>query len=522
MAAVKASDKIISMEEAVNLVKDGDTIWINSFGAVASPVNLNMGLTKRFRETGHPRHLSVYSAFSFSDWEPDSDVEGYICEGAADRVVIGFFGTLKRTCQAIMDNKIEGYNLPGGVMSHMIRAGAMGWDHLLTKVGLNLFVDPKYGQYKLNEKSKLDLVRRVTTGNGVEALSYDIPKVDIAFLKATYADERGNISFQNEGASVDALSVAQAAHRNGGKVIVQVMRLVNRHMPPRQVEIPSALVDAVVICPEQQQLTTLDGYFDYLCGNYVPTGNILKACREEIREHIGATSARNDLHKAIAKRAYHELVDGEIVNIGIGIPELIADEVLANDRIDAVHLSVEAGSTGGFPLGGRGFGCAIGPDTILDMARQFDFYEGGGLDACFIGALEIDKNGNVNGHYTKGKLSGIGGFANISQTTKKVVFCCTFSAKGLKGTFDGKEVHITQEGSIKKFVPELKAMGFSEANAKENRQTVMYITERCVFVLGEDGLVLTEIAPGIDLHKDILDQLEFDVKVADELKLMEF
>jgi len=514
--------KIMTMEDAVNLVKDGDTIWINSFSAVASPVNLNKALTERFRKTGHPVHLSVYSPFSFSDWKEDSDVEGYICEGGADRVVVGFFGTLKRTSQAIMDNKIEGYNIPGGVMSHMIRAAAMGWSYLFSKIGLNLFVDPVNDQYKLNARSKEDLVRHVVSANGVEGLSYKIPQVNIAFIKATYADERGNISFQNEAGSIDALSVAQATHRNGGKVIVQVRGLVNHHMNPHNAEVPAALVDAVVICPEQQQLTTLDGYTDYICGNYVPGGRILRACCEDIKERIGATSARNELHKAIAKRAYHELKIGQIVNIGIGIPELIAEEVLEHNQLEDIHLSVETGMTGGFPLGGRGFGCAISPDTILDMARQFDFYEGGGLDAAFIGALEIDQKGNVNGHYAPGKLSGIGGFANISQATKKVVFCCTFSAKGLSGTFDGKEVHILQEGSVKKFIPTLEAIGFSEKNAHANNQDIMYITERCVFVLGKDGLVLTEIAPGIDLHKDILDQLDFKVEVSDHLKLMEF
>ena len=516
-------NKIMSMEDAINLVKDGDTIWINSFAAVASPVNLNMALTDRFRKTGTPCHLSVYSPFSFSNWQTDSDVEGYICEGAVDKVVVGFFGSMVRTSRAIMNNEIEGYNLPGGVMSHMIRAAAMGWENLFSKTGLNLFVDPAvYDQYKLNERSKEELVRHVTSSAGNEGLLYKIPKVDIAFLKASYSDERGNISFQNEAGCIDALSVAQATHRNGGKVIVQVNRLVNRHMPPRAVEVPSALVDAVVVCPEQKQLTNLEGYYDYICGKYVPTGNILKACREEIRSRIGATSKRNDLHKAIAKRAYHELRVEQIVNIGIGIPELIAEEVLEHNQLDEIHLSVEAGQTGGFPLGGKGFGCSIGPDTILDMARQFDFYEGGGLDACFVGALQIDSRGNVNGHYTKGKLSGIGGLANISQATKKVVFCCTFSAKGLVGTFDGKHIHIEQEGSIKKFVKQVDAVSFSVKNVHANKQEVMYITERCVFRLGENGLILTEIAPGIDLHKDILDQLDFDIEISPDLRMMEF
>jgi len=515
-------DKLMTMEDAIALVRDGDTIWINSFSAVASPVDLNTALTKRFRATGHPVHLSVYSPFSFSDWREDSDVEGYICEGAADRVVVGFFGTLRRTNKAILDNKLEGYNLPGGVMSHMIRAGAMGWDNLFSKIGLNLFVDPVYDQYKLNARSREDLVRHVVSATGVEGLSYKIPKVNIAFLKASCADRRGNISFRNEGGSIDALSVAQATHRNGGKVIVQVREVVDRHMAPRTVEIPAALVDAVVLCPEQKQLTTLDGYYDYICGNYVPSGRILRACCDEIRERIGATSARSVLHRAIAKRAFHELKTGQIVNIGIGIPELIAEEVLDHDLLDDIHLSVETGMTGGFPLGGRGFGCSISPDTILDMARQFDFYEGGGLDAAFIGALQIDALGNVNGHQTEGKLSGIGGFANISQATKKVVFCCTFTVKGLEGSFDGREVHITREGRVKKFVPRVSALSFSEKNAHANGQDIMYITERCVFVLGAHGLVLTEVAPGIDLQRDILDLLDFDVEIAEDLKPMEF
>lgn len=515
-------NKIISLQEAANLVKDGDVIWINSFSAIASPVDLNKALTQRFRETGSPKHLSVYSPFSFSDYEENSDVEGYICEGAVDRCVIGFFGSLTRTSQAIMNNEIEGYNLPGGVMSHMIRAAARGETYLMTKTGLNLFVDPDYGGYKLNEKSKMDLVKKAQAVDGETKLCYKIPKINVAFLKASLADVHGNISFETEAASIDALSVAQACHRNGGKVIVQVLHTISRHMEPKNVQIPSALVDAIVVCPNQQQLTGMEGYYDYICGKYVPSRNILKAATFDIMKHIKATSARNELHYAIARRAYLELVDNTIVNIGIGIPELICEEVLKNDRTDLIHLSVESGHTGGMPLGGRGFGVVIGPDSMMDMARQFDFYEGGGLDMCCIGALEVDRYGNVNGHYTKGKLSGIGGFANISQATKKVVFCLTFNAKGLKGSFDGQKVTIEQEGSISKFVPEVAAKGFSVQNAYANNQDIMYVTERCVFRLTKEGLTLTEIAPGIDLQTQILDQLDFEVCVAKDLKVMEF
>ena len=514
-------NKIISMEEAMDLIKDGDTIWVNSFGGCASPVDLNKAITYRYRATGHPKHLTVYSSFSFAEWREDSDVEGYICEGGADCVVIGFFGSLYGTAKAIQENRLEGYNLPGGVMSHMIRAAACGQKRLFTKIGLNLFVDPRMGQYRLNERSKRTLVHLAGEGEDM-GLVYDSPEVNVALLKATYADERGNISFENEAASVDCLSVAQATHRNGGKVIVQVARIVNNHMLPRSVNVPSALVDAVVVVPGQKQLTAMDGFYDYICGKYVPTGNILRACRDEIVQKIGETSHRTSLHKAIAKRAFHELQEGQIANIGIGIPELIAQEVLDRGMLDKVHLSVESGHTGGLPLGGKGFGCSIGPDTMMDMARQFDFYEGGGLDICFIGTLQVDAKGNVNGHQAPGKLSGIGGFANISQTTKKVVFCMTFTSGGLEGSFDGEKVTITKEGRIQKFQKEIPTRSFAVENAYAIHQEVMYVTERCVFRLTDEGLELTEIAPGVDLEKDILSQMPFRPKIAEELKLMEF
>ncbi len=511
----------LTLDEAAALIRDGDTIWINAFSALSSPVDLNRAITYRFRRTGRPRHLSVYSSFSFGDWLIPSDVEGYICEGAADRVVAGFFGSMPNVAAAIMENRIEGYNLPGGIMSHMIRAAAKGSRQLFSRIGLNLFVDPRIGQYRLNERSTQVLVE-LGEEAGESGLLYKIPKVDVALLKASYCDERGNISFFEEGASIDALSVAQATHRNGGKVIVQVQRVERRRMPPRTVNVPAAMVDAIVICPDQQQLTGMPGYYDYICGNYVPTGKVLHACRDQMRSLIGQVSARNELHRVIARRAFREIRAGQIVNVGIGIPELIADEVLSRDMLDDIHLSVESGHTGGYPLGGKAFGAAISPDTMMDMARQFDFYEGGGLDICFIGALEADKHGNVNGHYTRGKLSGIGGFANITQTTKKVVFCFTFSAKGLTGTVTDGAVRIDQEGSIVKITDEVSALSFSAENARRNGQEVLYITERCVFRLGERGLVLTEIAPGTDLQRDILDRLSFVPEIDPELGVMAF
>ena len=513
-------DKLKTLGEAAALISDGDTIWINAFSAIASPTDLNRAIGRRFRETGHPRNLTVYSSFSFGDWNDPSEVEAYICEGAVDCIVGGFFGSMKSVANAITSNRIEGYNLPGGVMSHMIRAAAKGSTQLFSRIGLNLFVDPRIGQYRLNQRSKRDLVSLGEEG-GVPGLIYKIPHIDVALLKASCSDTRGNISFMDEGASIDALSAAQAAHRSGGKVIVQVQRVIRSRIPPTSVTIPAALVDAIVICEDQPQLTNIEGYFDYISGKYVPTGKVFEACRDQIRNAMGQRTVRSDLHRAIARRAFREIRPGQIVNVGIGIPELIADEVLAAGLIEDVHLSVESGHTGGYPLGGTAFGAVVGADTMMDMARQFDFYEGGGLDIAFIGALQVDKHGNVNGHYAKGKLSGIGGFANITQTTKKVVFCCSFSAKGLSGSFDGGTMRITREGDIVKLVPQVDALSFNAENSRAMAQEVLYVTERCVFTLGHDGLVLTEVAPGVDLQRDILDRLDFTPEISPELKIMD-
>jgi propionate CoA-transferase len=352
----------------------------------------------------------------------------------------------------------------------------------------------------------------------MEMLVYKVPKIDVALIKGSSADIYGNISFEDECATVDALSTAQAAKVNGGKVIVQVARVEHRHKRPRDVIIPGMMVDAIVLCPEQKQISTISGYNASLSGDIYVRENEMNTWAKVLQDSMDMDGkGRSRAHHIIGDRAFRELKEGQVVNIGIGIPELVAAAALREGMLSKIYLTVESGAIGGLPASGTAFGAAIGADIIMDMAQQFDFYDGGGLDICFIGALEVDKDGNVNGHYSEGKLSGIGGFANITQTSKKVVFCLTFSAMGLQVSTDEDGFKIITEGKIPKFVEKVQNISFSSKNAIKNNQEVLYVTERCVFKLTDKGLMIVEVAKGIYMQKDIIDKLPFEVLVSDRI-----
>lgn len=512
-------NKVMSMDEAIAMIKDGDTIWINAFLALANPKELGAALTARFRESGYPQHLEVFCSAGFGDWTKDSAVEGYIVDGAVDRLVLGHFSSMPDTSEKIKKNEVEAYNLPLGVMSHMIRAAASRKNSLRSKIGLNLYVDPRNGGSGMNQKSQFEWAQLSYDEYEGEQLIYKVPKIDVALIKGSSVDRNGNISFEDECVTVDALSCAQAARANGGKVIVQVARKLDRHQRPRNVIIPGALVDAVVICHEQEQIIAVSGYNASLSGDVYVRENEMSTWASALEGNMTTRSkGRLPMHTLIARRAFRELKQGQIANIGLGIPELVGTIAINEGMLSKVTLSVESGATGGLPASGRAFGATIGADSIVDMAQQFDFYDGGGLDICFIGALEVDAKGNVNGHISYDKLSGIGGFANITQTSKTVVFCFTFSAKGL--TVDTNNgVHILSEGSYPKIVQSVHSISFSARNARENGQKVLYVTERCVFELTEAGLILTEIYKGVDLERDILDRIPFSIAVSDDLKI---
>ena len=511
----------MTADEAIGLIQDGDTIAINSFLTIANPEELHNALTRRVQKTGKPTDLTLFCAAGYGGWTQDSYAEPYTQMGAVRKVVAGHFASMPLTGKMILDNKIEGYNLPLGVMSHMIRATAGKKPGVISHIGLNLSVDPAISGPALNERSTEEWVKRIEL-EGETYLHYKLPKIDIAFIQGTTADYLGNVSFERECATLDALALAQATKASGGKVIVQVERMSSQHQRPRNVIVPGILIDAIVVCENQQQIFDQPNYNPSYSGDvYVPPQEmniwigLMQASQKEVKKRTG-------IHEVISYRAYKELQKGDIVNIGIGIAEGVALIAAKTGFLPNIALTVESGAIGGLPANGYSFGATIGADTIYDMSQQFDFYDGGGLDICFVGALEIDAKGNVNAHYKPGRLTGLGGIANITQSARKVIFCSTFSAQGLQVSVSKDNIIIDQEGSVSKFVTDVTAISFSAINALRNKQEVLYITERCVFKLEKDGLMLIEIANGIDLEKDILNQLPFDVQISPSLKPMTY
>ena len=504
--------QIMTAAEAVRFIEDHAVIGLNSFAAMANPEKLHDAITQRFRETGHPRGLTLISSAGFGLLDPDRGAEPYIREGAVSKIIASHYGTLPVVRKLVLEDRFEAYNLPLGPMSHALRAQAGGHDGYFTKTGLGIFVDPRVEGPGLNSISKDESLVRLVTIEGEEYLRYHLPAPTIALIKATSVDANGNVSFENEYCSVDALSLAQLTRRANGKVIVQVDRLRSDFRRPRDVILPAALVDIIVVCPQERN----DELFGTLSGDiHVPLTHMQYwyARLEEENAKIGYE--RDDLPSSIiGSRAADELRPGDIVNIGIGIPEKAAKYAAVKGILQSLTLSVESGGMGGLPAGGRQFGAMIGAGSISDMSMQFDFYDGGGLDRCFMGALEIDRNGNVNAHRSADHYAGVGGFCNITAATENVVFCFTFSAKGLEVSQKDGLIRIEKEGKIPKIVEHVRSISFSGRKAVENRQNVLYITERCVFALRPEGLALIEVYPGIDKQKDILEKLPF--AVADE------
>jgi len=503
---------IMSAEEAVSLIKDGDTICINSFLTLGNPEALHEALTKRFLDTGHPKDLTLFCASGFGAWDETRYADPYISAGAVKCVIAGHYSSMPAAVRMAKDEEIEAYNMPLGVLSHTLRAAAARKPGYLSEVGIGIFVDPRLDGPGLNSRSTQELVKVVNV-DGREFLYYKTPKIDVAFLRGTSVDPNGNITFEKECLTVDALATAQAAKANGGIVIVQVESVSHVFSRPRNVIVPGVLVDAVVVCPGQKQLLD-ETYNPTLSGDiHVPPSHMnywmgqMKLSGK--RGHRDSDTA----HEVIGERAAKELKKDSVVNIGIGIPEMVGRYASRLGMLEHISLTVESGGIGGLPAPGIAFGATIGADIITDMAQQFDFYDGGGINTCFMGGYEVDKNGNVNAHVVNHRFAGIGGFANITSATPVVVFCMTFCAKGLEVERNGSRVSIVSEGTTPKFKSGIEALSFSAAQAKKRGQKVFYVTERCVFALGDEGLELIEVYEGIDLQKDILDKLDFTPKM---------
>ena len=451
---------IITPEEAALKVQDGDTIATGGFVSCACPETLSKALEKRFLETGHPQNLTLF----FAAGQGHRDGTGgdhYGHEGMVKRVIGGHWDRAPKLGELALNNKIEAYNLPQGVISHMYRDIAAHNIGTITHVGLKTFADPRNGGGKLNDVTKEDLVKIVNI-EGQERLLYKGFPINVVFLRASYCDEYGNCTVHREIGPLDVTAMAQACKNSGGKVIVQVEKIVQGgSLDPKLVAIPGIYVDSVVVGTEEENMQCLGMPYD-------------GALTGEFRIPVDAIPPiPMDAKKIIARRAAMELPQDAIAQ------------------------------------------CII-PHNV-----QFDFYQGGGLDVAFLGLAETAPNGDLNVSKFGTRLAGAGGFIDITQNAKKVVYCGTFTAKGLKTECKDGKLVITQEGAKKKFVKQVEHITFSGDYANEVHQPVLYITERCVFELRPEGVTLTEIAPGIDLQTQILDQMEFVPKMADEIKTMD-
>ena len=500
--------QIISAKEAVEYIKDGDCIAVNSFLALSNPEALQDALYDRFINTGSPKNLQVFCSGGLGAWDEDRYTDRSVKAGAIKKVIASHYNSMPATVKAALENKVEAYCLPLGLLSHSIRAAASGKDWILSEVGVGIFSDPRIDSCALNDISKDEIVKIVSM-EGKYYLLFYTPKIDIAFIKGTTVDPNGNISFEKEYLTVDALSMAQATKRNGGKVIVQVEKVSHMFSRPRNVIIPGILVDYIVVCENPPEVIP---YNPALSGDvHVPSSQMNYYVARIAANKYEKPDTGDRTADIIGERAARELKPNQIVNIGIGFPENVGKYASKMGILKDICITVEAGGIGGLPAPGIAFGATIGADMICDQATQFDFYDGGGLDICFLGGLEVDRAGNLNVHKLKGSFAGIGGFANITHATKTIIFCMSFSTKGLIALKEGDKVQIKQEGSIKKFKKEINAISFSAKNAIARKQNVLYVTERCVFQLTPKGLKLMEVYPGIDEKTQIRDLLDFDL-----------
>ena len=494
---------ITTVEEAIAAIPNGATIAVGGFVGAGHPEMLTAALERRFLQEGSPRDLTLFYCAGQGD-RGERGLNHLAHPGLLHRVIGGHWNLAPKLGALALANEIEAYNFPQGVLSVLLREIAAKRPGVFTKVGLNTFLDPVNGGGRLNARTTQDLVERIEI-DGEIWLRYVALPIHVGLIRATSADGKGNLTMEREGLIGEMLPIAQAAKNHGGIVIAQVERIVDRIEDPKSVRVPGMLVDYLVVSEGKEHDQTFSEAFN---PSYVTTGHDVSAVPP-----IGFSE-----RQIIGARALREVRCGDIVNLGIGLPETVASVAAQTGRLGEFTLTVESGPIGGVPASGLSFGCSHFPEAIIDQPAQFDFYDGGGLDLAVLGAVEIDAEGSVNVTSFAGRFAVVGGFMNITQSARRLIFCCTFRAGEIEVSREGGNLRIVREGRHPKFVKTLQDVCFHGPSAIAAGREVLYVTERAVFELRAEGLRLIELAPGIDLQRDVLDQMEFLPNIADSLK----
>lgn len=503
--------EFISAKEVAKKIKNNSVVATGGFVGIGVAEEILTEIENYYLENKRPTNLTLIYAAGQGDGK-DKGLNHLAHEGMVSKVIGGHWGLAPKLGTLALENKIQGYNLPQGVISHMFRDIASGKKGTISKIGIGTFVDPQLQGGKVNEVTTEEIVKDISI-EGERYLYFKAPsKIDFAILRGTLSDEDGNISLEKEALTLESLALAMATRNSGGKIAVQVEKKVkNGSINPKLVGIPSIFVDYVVVCSDAKyHHQTFGTEYDETFVNSSIFVNDLKK------------KSALDERKIIARRCAMFLSkDDKILNYGIGMPEGIAEVLKDGNQEHLFTPTVEPGAIGGTPAGGLSFGASVTPQAIIDQPYQFDFYDGGGLDVAFLGLAQCDSSGDINVSKFGPKIAGCGGFINISQNAKKVVFCGTFTAGGLEIEIKDDQIKIITEGKNKKFIKKVEQITFSSKTANLNNQPVYYVTERAVFKLSKDGLELIEIAPGIDLEKDVLKNMEFKPIISPELKLMD-
>lgn len=506
--------KVLTAREAAELLEDNSTIAVSGFGAYSVPDELLAGVEQRYAEKKHPSHITVFSTICTGDFKKDRLGHNHLSgDGLIDTIIAAHFRNSDEMDRLVGENKIAGYTLPLGVNLNLLQAAASKKPGVLTSIGIGTYIDPRIEGCAVNDKAKAqhrELVS-VVHQDDQDYLFYRTVPIDVCLIRGTYADEDGNISLRNEAIVEAQLEMAMAAKSNGGTVIVQVEKIISRGtIPAKEVLIHRSLVDYVVVASPENHLQSYAVTHDHpeLTGDLrVPSDAI--------------TPMPLSLRKVIARRAAMELKPNSVINLGIGIPSGVGSVANEEGLASGATLSLESGPLGGVPAEGIGFGGSTNPEAINHISDNFNFYDGGGLNMAFLGIAEVDENGDVNVSRFGTRCAGPGGFINITQRTPAVCFMGGFTAEKPELQIGSGQLKIIRDGKGIKFVKKVRQITFSADYARKTRQRILYITERAVFQLVDDGLLLIEVAPGVDVEKDVLAHMDFRPKVAEDLRQMD-